>query len=614
MPSTPKHLMYRAGLGLPAALVTAMLLLAVLSLPVAADNHPKLAKKIKAPTVAQAQSRHAARPAADAGRDLLVYHGGPVLTQPAIYLSFWGPEWAASSYRPAIKYVEGFLSKLGGSPWLGLNSEYCSGNLPSAATSCTGSNFQRIQNPAGQLKGVWIDSAPVIYTSPSSRCSATIQMAAGDCDVILAAGRAANHFGALPPGAVIAVMTPSGLSQPGFTTEGWCAYHWSVPQGGAVSAGGTPYEYVPFAPDAGGSCGKNDVNSGPAGIYDGLSILTGHEYAEAITDPFPTSGWIDGSGQENADKCIWVSDANITLGGQQYAVQSNWSNAAGGCVLAPPPVPGQTPTFESLGGALTSGADAASWGADRLDVFARSPDNALSHIWWDGRAWSGWEGLGGVLNSDPAAIAWGPNRLDVFARGSDGALWHKWWDGSSWSGWESLGGILSSAPDAASWSAGRLDVVVAGTDRGLWHRWWDGGWSGWESLGGVVSADPGAASGGPDHLDIFVRGTDNGLWQKSWATGWSGWQPLGGSLSSGPDVASPRPGVVSVFALGANGSLFELNYNRGWAPWLLIGGQWSSGPSAVSRGSAIEIFERGRDNALWHASVASSVAAQRPAR
>jgi repeat uncharacterized protein DUF346 len=142
---------------------------------------------------------------------------------------------------------------------------------------------------------------------------------------------------------------------------------------------------------------------------------------------------------------------HISLAGRQYAVQSNWSNAAGGCVLAPPPVPGPRPNFESLGGRITSGPDATSWGADRLDVFARGSDNGLWHAWLDGGGWRGWESLGGVLDSDPAVIAWGPNRLDVFVRGTDKALWHKWWDGRSWSGWQSLGGILTSAPDAAAW-------------------------------------------------------------------------------------------------------------------------------------------------------------------
>jgi hypothetical protein len=84
---------------------------------------------------------------------------------------------------------------------------------------------------------------------------------------------------------------------------------------------------------------------------------------------------------------------------------------------------------ESLGGALTSDPTVSSWGANRLDVFARGTDNALWHKWWDGSAWRGWESLGGVLTSGPGAVSWGPNRIDVFVRGTDNAIWHKWWNG-----------------------------------------------------------------------------------------------------------------------------------------------------------------------------------------
>ena len=172
--------------------------------------------------------------------------------------------------------------------------------------------------------------------------------------------------------------------------------------------------------------------------------------------------------------------------------------------------------WASLNGVLTSGPDASSSGAGRLDVFVRGTDNALWHRSEDDGAWSAWESLGGVLTSDPAAVSGAAGRLDVFVRGIDNALWHKSYDGG-WSGWESLGGVLTTGPDVASWGAGRLDVFVRGTDNALWHRSQDGGaWSAWESLGGVLTSDPAAVSGGAGRLDVFVRGTDNALWHKSY--------------------------------------------------------------------------------------------------
>ena len=87
----------------------------------------------------------------------------------------------------------------------------------------------------------------------------------------------------------------------------------------------------------------NFVNAGSSGYFDAFSIVGGHEYAETITDPFPSSRWLDGWGAENCDKCAWISSgqgaaSNLSLGGSNYAVQSLWSNAlnggSGGCVLA----------------------------------------------------------------------------------------------------------------------------------------------------------------------------------------------------------------------------------------------------------------------------------------
>ena len=57
----------------------------------------------------------------------------------------------------------------------------------------------------------------------------------------------------------------------------------------------------------------------------------------------------------------------------------------------------------------------------------------------------------------PACVSWSANRIDCFARGTDNAMSHRWWDGVSWAGWESLGGILTSDPQCTSWSANRID-------------------------------------------------------------------------------------------------------------------------------------------------------------
>ncbi len=43
-------------------------------------------------------------------------------------------------------------------------------------------------------------------------------------------------------------------------------------------------------------------------------------------------------------------------------------------------------------------------------------------------SWSEWEDLSGKLTTAPTVASWGSNRLDVFARGENQHLWHKAWN------------------------------------------------------------------------------------------------------------------------------------------------------------------------------------------
>ncbi|MEP7105456.1 MAG: hypothetical protein ABI838_06395, partial [Chloroflexota bacterium] len=197
-----------------------------------------------------------------------------------------------------------------------------------ATTCAAGAAFAG--NPTGQWKGSWVDGAAVPVTPT-------------DPDIEAAALRAVQYFG-FHKDAVYFVMTPTAHSESGFGTN-WCAWHSSAVSG----SNQVPYTYLPYQPDAGSKCGVNAVNPTDAfghGIFDGLSIVGGHEYLEAITDPFPNSGWLDSAGQENADKCQWSAGpvANYTFGSTVFAVQPTWSNASASCAMSLGSVPTPTPT------------------------------------------------------------------------------------------------------------------------------------------------------------------------------------------------------------------------------------------------------------------------------
>ncbi len=264
----------------------------------------------------------------------MTYHGGQVETAPSIYLDFWGSWWNTTtttgsdgsfSYTnsQAMTYIEDFYTNVGGSAWDGINTQYCQG-VANGTVNC-GSSGTHVTNPSGQLKSVLVDTTSVPSNPSQSQIASEAATAAGKFGLA----------GASQVGATIVVLTPPGNSENGFGTQ-WCAWHSVTTYNG----GNLPYAYLPYQPAAGTSCGENFINQPDSygnGYFDGFSVVGGHEYAEAVTDPVTASGgyaWYDGSGNEIGDKCAWSSGSgNITLGSHYYAVQPLWSNQNSGCVL-----------------------------------------------------------------------------------------------------------------------------------------------------------------------------------------------------------------------------------------------------------------------------------------
>jgi serine protease len=289
--------------------------------------------------LASGESRHYMRtrfvqPAAPAAAGNNLYsHGGAVQTMPSVYISYWGVEWqrgfstGAYSSKAAQSYINRFFGDVGGSGWANSTSQYCQG-VPVGTSSCP-SGAPVVANPTGQLRGTWTDTTPVPrYPSAGDIARAALRL-------VTARGYDAN--------ATYMVFTPSGKSTPGF---GWyfCAWHDETT---TATGQRVAYANMPYQPNAGSGCGMNYVNksndSFGHGYFDGFSIVGGHEYAEAETDPYTASaqGWLDSAGGENGDKSAWGQglgpdprSQNITLGGQYYAAQPLWSNFHNGCVIS----------------------------------------------------------------------------------------------------------------------------------------------------------------------------------------------------------------------------------------------------------------------------------------
>jgi serine protease len=170
---------------------------------------------------------------------------------------------------------------------------------------------------------VWADNATAAPSKPRQSQLAN--------EAIRAAAYFSNTNAASNTSAQYIIATAHGNNASGFGTQ-YCAWHSSTNS----SYGTIAYTNLPYMTDAGANCGAgfNGMSS-----TAGITIVEGHELAETITDQFPNGGWLDSSGEENGDKCAWITTGNtgasavvLFPNGSSFPVQSLWSNAASGCV------------------------------------------------------------------------------------------------------------------------------------------------------------------------------------------------------------------------------------------------------------------------------------------
>jgi hypothetical protein len=232
----------------------------------------------------------------------LTYHGGPVQTNPKMYVVFWGSAWNSSSGDPqgVAARMKSFLAVIGGSGWNNSTTQY------------TQSGGAHVGNQPGSFVASYVDTT----SSPPSRPTQS-QMAAE-------AAKAAAKYGDYTASADYIVALPHNIRPSGFGTQ-YCAYHSSTTAAGHTIA----WTNDPYLPDVGSSCGAGSVNT--PGTLDGVSIVFGHEQAEVETDPFPNTGWLDSGNGENGDKCAWVNLINNPNAGG-FPTQPLWSNSNNGCV------------------------------------------------------------------------------------------------------------------------------------------------------------------------------------------------------------------------------------------------------------------------------------------
>lgn len=244
-----------------------------------------------------------------AGRDYVPYLGGAVITDPKIYLDFWGFKKYGDPDKIRPLLVD-YAKAMGGSGHNNIETQYYE--------EISGSTKTFIANPANQFGGSWIDTA-------------TVPKIPSDPQIAAEAIKAVGHFGYDASG-VYFVVTPHGRSEANFPDH-WCAYHnTTVSKNKSIA-----YVYFPYMPDGGSSCGANSIKApaGESGADEGVTIIAGHEIGESITDPTPSTAW-DGPSGEIADVCAFFNIANDPFGKRKFTMQEMVSDATASCVQSYP--------------------------------------------------------------------------------------------------------------------------------------------------------------------------------------------------------------------------------------------------------------------------------------
>lgn len=246
---------------------------------------------------------------------------GVVQTNPAVYLVFWGKQWQQNGDpRGAAGALHDLFSNLYGSndDWGTILDQYCEG-LAVGTTSCVGIGTHVVHPTSSLLVDTWFDN------------SALAPLKATTSQIANEAVTAAAHFNSLGetpnPNAQYVIASPSGTHPDGFP-HGFCGWHSST----SSSFGNIAYTNLPYVPDIPASSCTTLPSPGP---LDGYESTETHEYAETVTDPFPSTGWLKG-GAEIGDLCV-NTDAHLTIPNVgTFDVQGLWSNAVPGCVTSAP--------------------------------------------------------------------------------------------------------------------------------------------------------------------------------------------------------------------------------------------------------------------------------------
>lgn len=263
------------------------------------------------------------------------WHGGPIVPNPQVFSSFWGPTWTKPANQKRATRLNQYLKDLLQSKYMNILTQYGVGQGPGASGSFIKSTFVNdvptvlTDKKVGQIIQQGIDNGT--FPEPGKPTNNVLM-------VFLGEGIAIND-----PASDLVLCNPIHDSAFGYhsffkTTNGNPFYYSIVPSLDKTCITAT----CPSDANCSLHLSKNQEQR--------QTQVTSHEFAEMVTDP-QLNAWFDASsGSENGDICNGES-GTITVGPNTWTVQRMYSkfddvnsNGASICRTEPAnPIPRLTP-------------------------------------------------------------------------------------------------------------------------------------------------------------------------------------------------------------------------------------------------------------------------------
>jgi hypothetical protein len=260
------------------------------------------------------------------------YQGGPIIRNPQVYVSFWGPAWQADpEHTQRQANLNQFMQDFLASDYMNVLSQYGSGHGAGGAGTVLGTS--NLASATGQMT-----DADIQTTAQSLVDTGTVPEPGQPSNMALMIFMD-ESIEINDPNLGVVLCEPQGDNAFGyhnfFTTAAGNQFYYSI---------------IPSLNDA---CLQNSCPDDTSCSLHLASTqeqrqtqVASHEFAEMVTDP-EISAWRDASnGAENGDICNGESDT-ITVGGNTWTVQRMYSytddiNSGGAqpCITgAPAPIP-----------------------------------------------------------------------------------------------------------------------------------------------------------------------------------------------------------------------------------------------------------------------------------